>query len=107
MRLTLSLGLLSHTIIPPCKYAELVDHLKSTLIEHFKEYELAMIEIYKYSNIPSESCSNTVDMIVLQIPIYIKHYQQQTLTLEFCSLSTVPVPYHANRKFPEEKHFYL
>ena len=43
---TLSSGLLSHTIIPPGKLAELLGHVKMELIEHFKEYELAMTEIH-------------------------------------------------------------
>ena len=42
---TLSSGLLSHTIILLGKFAELLDHGKMKLIEHFKEYELAMTEI--------------------------------------------------------------
>ena len=35
-------------------------------------------------------------MLILQIPIYVKYYQLQTL--ELFSLQTVPVPYHPNRK---------
>ena len=38
------------------------------------------------------------------MPIYVKHYQQQTL--ELFSLQTVPVPYHPNRKSPDENHAY-
>ena len=41
-------------------------------------------------------------MLILQIPIYVKHYKQQTL--EF--LQTVPVPYHPNRKPTDEYHAY-
>ena len=43
---TLSSGLLSHTIIPPAKLSELIHQVKMKLIEHFKEYELAMTEIH-------------------------------------------------------------
>ena len=45
---TLSSGLLSHTIKPPGQLAELLVHVKMKLIEHFKEYELAMTEIHQY-----------------------------------------------------------
>ena len=45
---TLSSGLLSYTIIPPVKLAELLDHVKRKLMEHFEEYELAMAEIHQY-----------------------------------------------------------
>ena len=44
---SLSSGLLSHSIITPGKLAELLEHVSMELIEHFKEYELAMIKIGK------------------------------------------------------------
>ena len=78
---TLSSGLLSHTIIPPSKLAELLGHVKMELIEHFKEYELAMTEIHQYYDLPLVSYSYADGMLILQIPIYIKLYQQQTLEL--------------------------
>ena len=101
---TLSSGLLSHTIIPPGKLAELLEHVNMDLIEHFKEYELAMIEIRQYYDLPLVSYSYTDGMLILQIPIYTKHYQQQTL--ELFSLQTVPVPYHPNRKSSHDNHAY-
>ena len=76
---SLSSGLLSHTIIPPGKLAELLEHVNMELIEHFKEYELAMTEIHQYYDLPLVSYSYTDGMLILQIPIYIKYYQQQTL----------------------------
>ena len=75
----LSSGLLSHIIIPPGKLAELLDHVKMKLIEHFKEYELALTEIYQYYNLPLVSYMYTDDMLILHIPIYVKHYRCQTL----------------------------
>ena len=60
------------------------------LIEHFEEYELVMTEIYQYHDLPLLSYSYTDGMLILKIPIYIKHYKQQTL--ELFSLQTVPVP---------------
>ena len=86
----LSSGLLSHSIIPPGKLAELLDHVNMELIEHFKEYELAMTEIHQYYDLPLVSYGYTDGMLILQIPIYIKHYQQETL--ELFNLQTVPVP---------------
>ena len=101
---TLSSGLISHTIIPLGKLAELLDHVKMKLIEHFKEYELAMTEIHQCYDLPLVSYSDTDAMLILQIPIYVKHYQQQTL--ELFRLQTVPVPYHPNRKSSDENHAY-
>ena len=101
---TLSSGLLSHSIIPPGKLAQLLDHVKWKLMEHFKEYELAMTEIHQYFELPLVIYSYTDDTLILQIPIYVKLYQQQTL--ELCSLQTIPMPYHPNRKSSDEKHAY-
>ena len=69
---TLSSGLLSFTIILPGKLAESLGHVKMELIEHFKEYELAMTEIHQYYDLPLVSYSYTDGMLILQIPIYIK-----------------------------------
>ena len=97
---TLSSGLLSHTIIPPGKLADLLDHVNMKLIEHFKEYELAITEIHQYYDLPLVGYSYSDDMFILQIPIYVKQHQQQTL--ELFSMQTVPVSYHLNRKPSDE-----
>ena len=102
---TLSSGLLSHTIILPGNLAELLGHVKMELIEHFKEYELAMTEVHQYYDLPLVSYRYTDEMLILQIPIYIKHNQQQTL--ELFSLQTIPVPYHLNRKSSDGNHAYI
>ena len=99
---TLSSGLLSHTIIPPGKLEGLLDHVKMKLIEHFKEYELAMTEIHQYYDLSLVSYSCIDDMLSLQIPIHVIHYQQQTL--ELFSLQTVPVSCHPNNKSSDENH---
>ena len=74
------------------------------LIDHFKVYELTMIEIHQSYDLPLVSYSYAVDMLILLIPIYVKLYQQQTL--ELFSLQPVPVPYHPNRKSSDENHAY-
>ena len=48
----LSSSLLSHTIISPGKLTELLGHVKMELIDHFKEYELAMTEMCQYYDLP-------------------------------------------------------
>ena len=56
---SLSSGLLTHSIIPPGKLAELLEHVNMELIEHFKEYELAMTEIHQYYDLPLVSYSSS------------------------------------------------
>ena len=73
------------------------------LLEHFKEYELAMTEIHQYYNLPLVCYSYTDDILILQSQIYVKYYQQ---TLELFSLQTVQVPYHPKRKALDETHSY-
>ena len=73
-------------------------------MEHFKEYKLAIKEKHQYYYLPLVSISYSDDMLILQIPIYVKHYQQQTL--EFFILQTVPVPYHPIREPSHENLAY-
>ena len=64
-----------------------------------------MTEIHhQFYDLPLVSYSYTDDMLILQIPIYIKRNQQQSL--ELFSLQTVPVPYHPNRKSSDENFAY-
>ena len=65
---------------------------------------MARTDINKYYDLPLISYSFTDGMLILQIPIYIKHYQQQTL--ELFSLQTVPVPYHPNSRSSDDNHIY-
>ena len=61
-------------------------------------------KIHQYSDLPLVSYSYANGMVILQIPFYIKHYQQQTL--ELFSLQTALVPYHPNRNSSDENHAY-
>ena len=69
---TLSSGLLSHTIILSGKLAELLDHVKRKLMEHFKKYKVAVTEVHQYYDKALVSYSYTADMLVLQTPIVCK-----------------------------------
>ena len=64
---SLSSGLLSHSTIPPGKLAELLEHANMELIEHFKEYELAMTEIHQYYDLPLVSYSYTDGMLICKL----------------------------------------
>ena len=59
-------------IIQQGKLAELLENVKKKLMECLKEYELAMTEIHQYYDLPLVSYSYTENMLVLQIPIYVK-----------------------------------
>ena len=97
---TLSSCLLSHTIIPPGILSELLNCLKRKLMKHFKEYEFPMTEIHQFYDLPLVSYSYTDNMLVLQIPICVKHYTQHTVKLS--TLQEVPVLYHPSHKSFDE-----
>ena len=59
-----------------------------------------MAEIHHLYDLSLVSYSYTNGMHILQIPIYIKHYQQQRL--ELFSLQSVPVPYYPNSKSSDD-----
>ena len=61
----LSLVLLLQTIIAPIKLAELLDHVKRKLMDHFKEYKLVMTEMHQKYDLPLVCYSYRDDKNVL------------------------------------------
>ena len=69
--------MLSHTIIPPVKLVEILDHVKRKLMEHFKEHELAMTANHQYYDLPQESAGFTNSNLCKPLPT------TNTVTVQF------------------------
>ena len=85
-------GLLSHPVVLPGGWAGLLEHVGMGLIEHFGDYGLAVTEVHQYCDLPLVGCGYNDGMLILQIPIYIKCCQWQTLGM--FGLWMVPVLCH-------------
>ena len=101
----LSTGLLSHTVISPYTMANMIRHVKETLIMNYPEFELVIEETHDYYNVPIGSFSYSEGMLAIQVPLFIKPKLQIPLILY--QLKSVPVPYHMNEEMvdPEESRF--
>ena len=96
---TLATGRLSHSLIEPEQLKHMLKFVEEDLQDNYVEYELAIKEINIYYDLPSVSYTMIKDMIVIQIPIYIKHYNSEKLDL--FHVTSIPVPFHADMQYPE------
>ena len=87
---------LSTGLITNQKMREMIDHVKEQLSENYPNFELVTDNEQDYYQMPLISAVYAKDMIVLQIPIYIKPITQKPLLMY--KIKTIPVPYHINEK---------
>ena len=87
---------LSTSLITNQKMREMIDHVKEQLSENYPNFELVTDNEQDYYQMPLISAVYAKDMIVLQIPIYIKPITQKPLLMY--KIKTIPVPYHINEK---------
>ena len=87
---------LSTDLITNEKLTEMLDHVKGQLSEHYPNFEIVTDNEQDYYQMPLISATYVQNMIVLQIPIYIKPITQKPLLMY--KIKTIPVPYHINEK---------
>jgi len=96
---TMATGRLSHSIIPPATLKEMLEHVELDVQENYKEYELALRMTHQYYNMPRITYCVVGEVLVIQMPIFIKHYT--TVPLELYKVTTVAVPLHSHMTYPE------
>ena len=72
----------------------MINHVKEQLSENYPNFEMVTDNEQDYYQMPLVSAVYAQDMIVLQIPIYIKPITQKPLLMY--KIKTIPVPYHIN-----------
>ena len=87
---------LSADLITNEKLGEMLDHVKGQLSEHYPNFEIVTDNEQDYYQMPLISVTYVQNMIVLQIPIYIKPITQKPFLMY--KIKTIPVPYHINEK---------
>ena len=87
---------LSTGLVTNEKMREMLDHVKQELSENYPNFEVVSDNEQDYYQMPLVSAVYTQNMIVLQIPIYIKPITQKPLLMY--KIKTIPVPYHINEK---------
>ena len=95
----LSNGLLSHSVIRPGLLQNFLRQVELYLKVHYPEYELVLDKVEHYYNLSLINFKYDNDFLAIQIPLFVKCYTQQALSLY--NLRTVPVPYHINARLSE------
>ena len=99
----LNSGYLTHHILDPKILVKYLEAVEDDLEETAPEFELVFTSVYQYYDNSLISFTNTIDDLLLQLPILIKLKVQVPLSL--FSIETVPVPLDAETYIGEKREY--
>ena len=99
----LNCGYLTHCILDPKILAKYLEAVEYDLEETAPEFELVFTSVYQYYGNSLISFTNTIDDLLLQLPILIKLKVQVPVSL--FSIETVPVPLDAETYIGEKREY--
>ena len=99
----LNSGYLTHRILDPKILAKYLEAIKDDLEETAPEFEPVFTNVYQYYGNSLISFTNTIDDLLLQLPILIKLKVQVPMSL--FSIETAPVPLDAETYLGEKREY--
>ena len=99
----LNSGYLTHHILDPKILGRYLEAVEDDLEETAPEFELVFTSVYQYYGNSLISFTNTIDDLLLQLPILIKLKVQVPMSL--FSIKTVPVPLDAETYIVEKREY--
>ena len=99
----LNSGYLTHRILDPKILAKYLEAVKDDLEETAPEFEPVFTNVYQYYGNSLISFTNTIDDLLLQLPILIKLKVQVPMSL--FSIETAPVPLDAETYIGEKREY--
>ena len=96
-------GYLTHRILDPKILAKYLEAVEDDLEETAPEFEPVFTSVYQYYNNSLISFTNTIDDLLLQLPILIKLKVQVPMSL--FSIETVPVPLDAETYIGKKREY--
>ena len=99
----LNSGYLTHCILDPKILAKYLEAVEDDLEETAPEFEPVFTSVYQYYGNPLISFTNTIDDLLLQLPILIKLKVQ--VPMSFFSIETAPVPLDAETYIGEKREY--
>ena len=99
----LNSGYLTHHILDPKILAKYLEAIEDDLEETAPEFEPVFTNVYQYYGNPLISFTNTIDDLLLQLPILIKLKVQVPMSL--FSIETAPVPLDAETYLGEKREY--
>ena len=99
----LNSGYLTHRILDPQVLSKYLETIEDDLEDTALEYEPVFTSVYQYYGNSLSSFTNTIDDLLLQLPILIKLKVQVSMSL--FSIETVPVPLDAETYLGEKREY--
>ena len=99
----LNSGYLTHHILDPQVLSKYLEIIEDDLEDTAPEYEPVFTSVYQYYGNSLASFTNTIDDLLLQLPILIKLKVQIPMSL--FSIETVPVPLDAETYLGEKREY--
>ena len=99
----LNSGYLTHHILDPKILGKYLEAVKDDIDKTVPEFELVFTSVYQYYGNSLISFTNTIDDLLLQLPILIKLKVQVPMSL--FSIKTVPVPLDAETYIGEKREY--
>ena len=99
----LNSGYLTHHILDPQVLSKYLETIKDDLEDTAPEYEPVFTSVYQYYGNSLASFTNTIDDLLLQLPILIKLKVQIPMSL--FSIETAPVPLDAETHLGEKREY--
>ena len=99
----LNSGYLTHRILGPKVLVKYLEAVEDNLKETAPEFELVFTSVYQYYGNSLISFTNTIDDLLLQLPILIKLKVQVPMSL--FSIETVPIPLDAETYIGEKREY--
>ena len=99
----LNSGYLTHRILDPQVLTRYLERIEDDLEDTAPEYEPVFTSVYHYYGNSLASFTNTINDLLLQVPILIKLKVQVPMSL--FSIETVPVPLDAETYIGDKREF--
>ena len=99
----LNSGYLTHRILDPQVLTKYLEIIKDDLEDTAPEYELVFTSVHQYYGNSLASFTNTIDDLLLKLPILIKLKVQVPMSL--FSIETVPVPLDAETYIRDKREY--
>ena len=99
----LNSGYLTHHILDPQVLTKYLEIIKDDLEDTAPEYEPVFTNVYQYYGNSLASFTNTIDDLLLQLPILIKLKVQVPISL--FSIETVPLPLDAETYLGDKREY--
>ena len=94
---------MTHCILDPQVLTKYLEIIEDDLEDTAPEYEPVFTSVYQYYGNSLASFTNTIDDLLLQLPIFIKLKVQVSMSL--FSIETVPVPLDAETYIEDKREY--